>query len=267
MAAKRNRPSETSLKSLKALSHALLELDIQPTKVSPLVIRHPFTDSGIVGLLKEDGGIAIADLTSDPASLRTWREQMGRLIDDAEKPIDLFMMITKPYKLGFLKYAAPYLSKQDTALFLSQACTILDVRCTLPGITGFTECSDLADLIYDGQNLGILLDERGQGQPHFMEHFLAALELEGCDSLKGALDIANNLHCYDFVLTSGLADYGKTALRQTEGTILNDCMAILPNLSAMISPLRPVPRAPAAVAAVAAVAAAEAARPASPPSP
>lgn len=103
-------------------------------------------------------------------------------------------------------------------------CALLDVRCTLPRITGFTEYSNLADLIYDGQNLGILLDERGQGQPHFMEHFLAALELEDCYSLKGALDIANNLHCYDFVLTSGLADYGKRALRQTEGTILNDCI-------------------------------------------
>ena len=113
MAVKRNRPSETSLKSLKALSHALLELDVQPTKMSPLVVKHPFTDSGIVGLRKEDGSIAIADLTSGPAPLHLWREQTGRLIDDAENPIDLFMMITKPYKLGFLKYAAPYLSEQD----------------------------------------------------------------------------------------------------------------------------------------------------------
>lgn len=116
MAVKRNRPSETDLKSLKALFHALLELDIQPTKMSPLVVKHPFTDSGIVGLRKEDGSIAIADLTSGPASLHLWREQTGRLIDDAENPIDLFMMITKPYKLGFLKYAAPYLSEQDTML-------------------------------------------------------------------------------------------------------------------------------------------------------
>lgn len=103
-------------------------------------------------------------------------------------------------------------------------CTLLDARCVLPEITGLMEYSDLADLIYDGQNLGIVLDERGQGQPHFMEHFLAALELEDCDSLKGALDIAGNLHCYDLVLTSGLANYGKSALRQTEGTILNDCI-------------------------------------------
>lgn len=135
MAVKRNRPAETDLKSLKALSHTLLELDIQLTKMSPLVVKHPFTDSGIVGLRKEDGGIAVADLTSDPTSLRLWREQMGRLIDDAEKPIDLFMMITKPYKLGFLKYAAPYLSEQDTALFLSQAWIITEAPNSDPNLT------------------------------------------------------------------------------------------------------------------------------------
>lgn len=121
MASKRNRPAETDLKKLKALSRSLLELDIQTTKMSPLVVKHPFTDSGIVGLRKENGNIAVADLTSDPASLQVWREQCRRLIDEAEKPFELFLMITKPYKLGFLKYAAPFLSEQDTALFLSQA--------------------------------------------------------------------------------------------------------------------------------------------------
>lgn len=126
MAAKRNRPAETDLKKLKALAHSFLELDIQPTKMSPLVVKHPFTDSGIVGLRKEDGNIAVADLTSDSASLQAWREQCGRLIDEAEKPFELFQMITKPYKLGFLKYAAPFLSEQDTALFLSQAWIITE---------------------------------------------------------------------------------------------------------------------------------------------
>ncbi len=121
MVSKRNRLAETDLKKLKALSRSLLELDIQTTKMSPLVVKHPFTDSGIVGLRKENGNIAVADLTSDPASLQVWREQCRRLIDEAEKPFELFLMITKPYKLGFLKYAEPFLSGQDTALFLAQA--------------------------------------------------------------------------------------------------------------------------------------------------
>ncbi len=123
MASKRTHSTETDLKKLKVLSHSLLELDIQTTKMSPLVVKHPFTDSGIVGLRKEDGNIAVADLTSDPASLRVWREQCGRLIDEAKKPFELLLMITKPYKLAFLKHTAPDLSKQDLALFLSQAWT------------------------------------------------------------------------------------------------------------------------------------------------
>ena len=60
MAAKRNRPIETDLKKLKSLAHSFLELDIQPTKMSPLVVKHPFTDSGIVGLHKEGGNTAVA---------------------------------------------------------------------------------------------------------------------------------------------------------------------------------------------------------------
>lgn len=135
MASKWNRPAETDLQRLKALSHTFLELDIQPTKVSPLVVKHPFTDSGIVGLRKEDGNIAVADLTSDSASLQAWREQCGRLIDEAEKSFELFQMITKPYKLGFLKYAAPFLSEQDTALFLSQAWIITEAPNTDPNLS------------------------------------------------------------------------------------------------------------------------------------
>ncbi len=129
------RPAETRFKSLKALSHAFLELDIQPTKMSPLVVKHPFTDSGIVGLRKEDGSIAVADLTGDPASLRAWREQIGQLIDNAENPIDLFMMVTKSYKLGFLKHAVPYLSEQDTALFLSWAWVITEAPNSDPNLS------------------------------------------------------------------------------------------------------------------------------------
>lgn len=107
-------------------------------------------------------------------------------------------------------------------------CTLLDARCSLPEITGLMDYDDLADLIYDGENLGILLDERGQGQPHFMEHFLAALELEDCDSLREAIDIAQNLRCYDLVLASDLERYGQEAFQhgytQKGSEIFGDCI-------------------------------------------
>ena len=52
---KRGWPAETNLAALKTLAHTLLWFDIQPTKLSPLVVKHPFTDSGLVGIRNEDG--------------------------------------------------------------------------------------------------------------------------------------------------------------------------------------------------------------------
>ena len=38
---KRRWPAETNLAALKMLAHTLLWFDIQPTKLSPLVVKHP----------------------------------------------------------------------------------------------------------------------------------------------------------------------------------------------------------------------------------
>ena len=40
----------TDLTGLKRFAKTLLQLDIQKTPMSPLVVKHPFTDSGIVGV-------------------------------------------------------------------------------------------------------------------------------------------------------------------------------------------------------------------------
>ena len=52
-----------------------------------------------------------------------------------------------------------------------QECELLEVRCSLPGITILQdEYDDLNDLIRDGNDLGFLLEEQGQGMPDFMEN-------------------------------------------------------------------------------------------------
>lgn len=117
----RKWPAETALTKLKALARTFLMLDIQPTKMSPMVVKHPFTDSGIVGIWDGDGNLVAANLLDDPGALNAWRAQWGRQIDEARTAFELLIMITKSYQLGFLKCAAPLLSEQDAALFLSQA--------------------------------------------------------------------------------------------------------------------------------------------------
>ena len=111
----------TDLAGLKRFAKVLLQLDIQKTPMSPLVVKHPFTDSGIVGIQAPDGHLGIANLVENSKDLKTWREQTAGYIDQAETPYHVFMLITKPYMLGFLKYAKPYLSNEDFTRMLSDA--------------------------------------------------------------------------------------------------------------------------------------------------
>lgn len=89
------------------------------------------------------------------------------------------------------------------------ACTLLDAQCCLTEVGNLMEqYSDVVELVNDGCDLGYVLDERGQGMPHFMELFTAALEYEDCHDLRLALDISQNLHCYEWVPQSNLEELG-----------------------------------------------------------
>jgi hypothetical protein len=78
-----------------------------------------------------------------------------------------------------------------------QDCTLLDARCILPCVQDLaSQYESLADLIYDGQELGILMAE---GKSWFPEQFAAALEFENCRRLDDAVNIAGNLGSYDII--------------------------------------------------------------------
>ena len=57
------------LVGLKRFAKTLLKLDIQKTEMSPLVVKHPFTDSGIVGIQTPDGHLGIASLVESKEDL------------------------------------------------------------------------------------------------------------------------------------------------------------------------------------------------------
>ena len=89
-----------------------------------------------------------------------------------------------------------------------QECTLLDAKCILPEIRDLrSQYDDLLELIYDGQNLGVLLDEQGQGMPGFHARFAAAMDYENCHQLRAAVDIAQNLSSYEYVPALKLRAY------------------------------------------------------------
>ena len=64
---------KTNLTGVKALARSFLMFDPVDTEYSPLVVKHPFTDSGIVGLQEKGGGIRIGNICASPQDLDTWR--------------------------------------------------------------------------------------------------------------------------------------------------------------------------------------------------
>lgn len=78
-------------------------------------------------------------------------------------------------------------------------CALLDAKCVLPNIKELAEQYDsIEELISDANNFGYVCDEQGQGRAFFIENLESAMELEGCTRLDFALDISQNLNCYDF---------------------------------------------------------------------
>lgn len=112
---------ETDLAKIKAVAHTFLVMDIQPTAHAPVVVSHPFTNSGFVGVRDVEGNLAIADLLNKPEDCCLWREQIGQYIDQADSAYQVFLLLNKPYMLTFLKYTAPSLSERDLGQILANA--------------------------------------------------------------------------------------------------------------------------------------------------
>ncbi len=116
------RPGEdiTTMANVKSVAQMLLAQDITETKFSPMIVQHPFTNSGITGLPVE-GGMRMLNLCESQENLSLWRDKLSAAINKAEKPMDIFVMLNTPYQLTFLKYAEPHLSRQDFSELLGTA--------------------------------------------------------------------------------------------------------------------------------------------------
>lgn len=103
-----------------------------------------------------------------------------------------------------------------------------DAKCIFPNIKDLKEQYEtIEELIIDGNNLGYILDEYYDDKDFFLEHFQSAMELEGCTRLDYAIDISQNLDCFDYLpKTADLEKYGRFIADRDkivkDGTILGD---------------------------------------------
>ena len=83
---------ETDLRQVKATARALLMLDLGETDFSPMIVKHPFTDSGITVIPKPDGGIQMLNLMDDPSDLKRWRDFVSQTIEKVGSAYEVYIM-------------------------------------------------------------------------------------------------------------------------------------------------------------------------------
>jgi len=125
----------TNLPKIKRIAHVLLNTDIQLTKFSPMIVKHPFTNSGISAVQGEDGNLVMVDLVNKPEDLAAWRKLVGSLIDDAESAYEIFNMLDKTYSLAFIKFTEPFLSDKDLGQVLSSAWILSEAPSSDPNMS------------------------------------------------------------------------------------------------------------------------------------
>lgn len=86
--AQRNKTSAvkatTDLDGVKLVADTLLMMKVGKTDMSPIVVTHPFTSSGIVGV-RGDQGMEVADILTSKDALKRWQECIREGIRTADK--------------------------------------------------------------------------------------------------------------------------------------------------------------------------------------
>ena len=76
----------TDLDGVKQVASALLFTDIEKTKYSPMVVQHPFTNTGVTAISVE-GSFQFLNLLENPKDLDMWRQLSLIHISEPTRPL------------------------------------------------------------------------------------------------------------------------------------------------------------------------------------
>lgn len=107
----------TNLEEIKEIAHEFLYLDVQETEFSPIIVSHPFFSTGIVPTY----GGEILNIMESEEELQKAREQIDKRIIKNSDVLSILFLFNKPYRIVFVYYVWPYLSKKDKADCLREA--------------------------------------------------------------------------------------------------------------------------------------------------
>ena len=126
----RTRNRKTDFEQVKMIAKVMVYLPIEETELSPAVVKHPYTDSGITMIETTGPGPSrIINLLEDQEGQERWMKALEEQIDSITDPITILGRITKSYRGAFLKTVREDLSVED----LSKALRMVWMSVEKPG--------------------------------------------------------------------------------------------------------------------------------------
>lgn len=115
----RKNSKKSNLDYVKEVAKSFLYVEIEKTEFSPMIVIHPFFDSGIVGgtVNKKNEFFNIVENDDD---LQYVRLQFKKNIEQCDSVYQVFNLIRKPYRITFFKYVHDELSIYDHSKLLSK---------------------------------------------------------------------------------------------------------------------------------------------------
>ena len=98
----RTRNRKTDFEQVKMIAKVMVYLPIEETELSPAVVKHPYTDSGITMIETTGPGPSrIINLLEDQEGQERWMKALEEQIDSITNPITILGRITKSYRGAF----------------------------------------------------------------------------------------------------------------------------------------------------------------------
>ena len=110
---------ETNLDEVKTIAKIFVFLDVKETEMSPMFVIHPVFESGYISIKNDNGEMEIVNVLESEDNLDRARKQIVETIDRFQKVSSIVNIIRKSYRLTFLSYCKPYLSKEDFSKLLA----------------------------------------------------------------------------------------------------------------------------------------------------
>ena len=101
---------------LREISKEFLYLPLETCEFSPVIVIHPYLNSGITFI---DG--KPVNLLEDEDALDAYLKKIEAVIEQAKTPYELMMLLQSQYAMSWLKFARPYLDNKDFSRLFGEA--------------------------------------------------------------------------------------------------------------------------------------------------